>query len=60
MADTFHHESTKVGKHENYLVFFRVFVISWFRDLFFCNPARPGWALLLDLSQPAAISFSAF
>jgi hypothetical protein len=28
----FHHENAKFRKHEIYLVFFRVFVLSCFRD----------------------------
>ena len=31
----FYHESTKVGKHEIFFDFFRVFVISCFRDYSF-------------------------
>ena len=34
MKKFFHHENSKYGKHENYLLFFRVFVLARFRDKF--------------------------
>jgi hypothetical protein len=39
MMDTSHHESTKAGKHEIYLVFFEFWS---FPDLSFWIPVRPG------------------
>ena len=36
MKKFFHHENTKYKKHENYPLFFRVFVRSYFRDKFIC------------------------
>jgi hypothetical protein len=32
MKRYFYHENTKVGKHDNFISFFRAFVISCFRD----------------------------
>jgi len=37
------HESTKEGKHEMLIIFYRVFVFSCFRDKeFLLIPAHPG------------------
>ena len=42
MKRFFDHENTKVGKHEKFLGFFRVFVISCFPDWIFYGTGLPG------------------